>query len=206
MQYLYLELKNEIKQIISKYETKIIGVVYKYFNKINNRTTLEQVNEYTEKCNEEVQKLFDELLEKIYSLIAKFVKQNYPKSDFDIDNIRVLTWNEDGVSLEERIKNHIQNAFNNALEAKIEKRDSHLIKSQITHQMIKILDTECFNLSNKVLNMKLKKGSKYFEILSSDCCGGNTGILPIHELHDLPPFHPNCQCMIIYYEEHPNRS
>lgn len=56
MQYLYLELKNEIKQIISKYETKIIGVVYKYFNKINNRTTLEQINEYTEKCNEEVQK------------------------------------------------------------------------------------------------------------------------------------------------------
>ena len=54
--------------------------------------------------------------------------------------------------------------------------------------------------------MKLKKGSKYFEILSSDCCGGNTGISPIYELHDLPPFHPNCQCMIIYYEEPPNRS
>jgi HPr kinase/phosphorylase len=46
----------------------------------------------------------------------------------------------------------------------------------------------------------------YFEILGANCCencDGGSGIKPISELKSIPPYHPNCGCMVVYYIDNP---
>ena len=73
--------------------------------------------------------------------------------------------------------------------------------------MIKIIDTETFVILNAVLYEKLKKHAKYFEVIGGagccEVCDSHQDIRQIEELDELPPYHPNCTCLIIYYLENP---
>ena len=71
------------------------------------------------------------------------------------------------------------------------------------------MDTETLYASNHVIHGKLKKYATYVEVLGSPECesedGGmceyyvSKGKIPIEELDELPPYHPDCECEVIYY-------
>ena len=197
---LYEELKKDVLKIITDYEVKILSII----NKIK---TLQDVNNFNENENK-IHDLINECLEKIYALIAKFVRTYYPDVEFNEENVASLTWNEDGISLEERVVSYIETSILKMIVLLKEGKDIAQIKRLLEFQIVRILDTEAFLVMNKILENKLKKVSKYFQVLSDNCCGGcenisEQGILPIHKLEKIPPYHPNCQCIIIYYTEYP---
>ena len=197
---LYEELKKDVLKIITDYEVKILSII----NKIK---TLQDVNNFNENENK-IHDLINECLEKIYALIAKFVRTYYPDIEFNEENVASLTWNEDGINLEERITSYIETSILEMIVLLKEGKDIAQIKRLLEFQIVRILDTEAFLVMNKILENKLKKVSKYFQVLSDNCCGGcenisEQGILPIHKLEKIPPYHPNCQCIIIYYTEYP---
>ena len=195
---LYEELKKDVLKIITDYEVKILSII----NKIK---TLQDVNNFNEN---EIHDLINECLEKIYALIAKFVRTYYPDIEFNEENVASLTWNEDGINLEERITSYIETSIHEMIVLLKEDKDIAQIKRLLEFQIVRILDTEAFLVINKILENKLRKVSKYFQILSDNCCDGcenisEQGILPIHKLEKTPPYHPSCQCVIIYYTEYP---
>lgn len=197
---LYEELKKDVLKIITEYEVKILSII----NKIK---TLQDVNNFNENENK-IHDLINECLEKIYALIAKFVRTYYPDIEFNEENVASLTWNEDGINLEERITSYIETSILEMIVLLKEGKDIAQIKRLLEFQIVRILDTEAFLVMNKILENKLRKVSKYFQILSDNCCGGcenisEQGILPIHKLEKTPPYHPNCQCIVIYYTEYP---
>ncbi len=197
---LYKELKKDVLKIITEYEVKILSII----NKIK---TLQDVNNFNENENK-IHDLINECLEKIYALIAKFVRTYYPDIEFNEENVASLTWNEDGINLEERITSYIETSILEIIVLLKEDKDIAQIKRLLEFQIVRILDTEAFLVMNKILENKLRKVSKYFQILSDNCCDGcenisEQGILPIHKLEKTPPYHPSCQCIIIYYTEYP---
>lgn len=197
---LYEELKKDVLKIITEYEVKILSII----NKIK---TLQDVNNFNENENK-IHDLINECLEKIYALIAKFVRKYYPDIEFNEENVASLTWNEDGINLEERITSYIETSILEMIVLLKEDKDIAQIKRLLEFQIVRILDTEAFLVINKILENKLRKVSKYFQILSDNCCDGcenisEQGILPIHKLEKTPPYHPSCQCVIIYYTEYP---
>lgn len=202
-------MKKDVLKIITDYEVKILSIINKTLQDVNNLD--ENENEIHELINEYSEKIYDlinECLEKIYALIAKFVRTYYPDVEFNEENVASLTWNEDGISLEERVVSYIQTSVLEMIILLKESKDIAQIKRLLEFQIVRILDTETFLVVNKILENKLRKVSKYFQILSNNCCGGcenisEQGILPIHKLEKTPPYHPNCQCIIIYYTKHP---
>ena len=206
---LYEELKKDVLKIITDYEVKILSIINKIktlqdVNNFNENEIHELINEYSEK----IQDLINECLERIYALIAKFVRTYYPDVEFNEENVASLTWNEDGISLEERVASYITASVLEMIILLKEGKDVTQIKRLLEFQIVRILDTEAFLVVNKILENKLKKVSKYFQVLSDNCCGGcenisEQGILPIYKLEKTPPYHPNCQCIIIYYTEYP---
>ena len=84
--------------------------------------------------------------------------------------------------------------------------DYDSVQKVLDFELVRIMDTEAYVISNAILHDKLKKVSNYFEILGTNCCencDGGSGIKPISELKSIPPYHPNCRCMVVYYIGNP---
>ena len=170
---LYEELKKDVLKIITDYEVKILSIINKTktlqdVNNLNENEIHELISEYSEIIYD----LINECLEKIYALIAKFVRTYYPDVEFNEENVASLTWNEDGISLEERVVSYIQTSVLEMIILLKENKDIAQIKRLLEFQIVRILDTEAFLVVNKILENKLRKVSKYFQILSNNCCGG----------------------------------
>ena len=177
-------------------------------NNFNSTEFQKYSTEQMESCQEDITKLLYECLEKIYPLVVKFVKKNYPEVEFEKINVASLTWNKDGLTLEERIKKHLVDSSQKLLELyKDGVIDYDSVQKILDIEIVRIMDTESYIISNTILHDKLKKVSKYFEILGGNCCEycdeHISGIQNITQLEDIPPFHPNCQCMVIYYINKP---
>lgn len=77
------------------------------------------------------------------------------------------------------------------------------------NRTVLVMDTETLYASNHVIHGKLKKYATYVEVVGSPECddeeGGmceyyvSKGKMPIEELDELPPYHPDCECEVIYY-------
>lgn len=139
-----------------------------------------------------------ESLEETYSLSSKMVKEIYDLSSQKID-LKNLTYDGDGQTLDERLTKYFSEILDYLLEHK-EKSDWDLVKRNLRVRLLLILDTETQTVKTKVINRKVEAHCEFGEVLPGECCSGSGGIYPIDEL-DLPPFHPNCQCEVIYYEE-----
>jgi hypothetical protein len=73
------------------------------------------------------------------------------------------------------------------------------------------MDTETLYASNHVIHGKLKKYATHAEVFNGndDICEqheeceywSTKGKMPIEELEKLPPYHPDCECEVIYYIE-----
>ena len=116
-----------------------------------------------------------------------------------------MIYSEDGKTLNERIKNHYENAINrpNSLE-------------YMYNRIVLIMDTETLHASNHVIHGKLYRHASHVEVIGSPECevenGGlcefytSKGKMLIEELDELPPYHPDCECEVIYYLEKKERT
>lgn len=140
-------------------------------------------------------------LEETYSLSSKMVKEIYDLSSQKID-LKNLTYDKDNQTLDERLTKYFSEILDYLLENK-ENSNWDLVKRNLQVRLLLILDTETQTVKTKVINRKVEAHCEFAEVLPGGCgddCSGSGGIYPIDEL-DLPPFHPNCQCEVIYYEE-----
>ena len=187
----YKQLQQEIINTATRYEVDIIKILDKLTE-----------NNIDANRSETINKIYD-CLKEIYKLILNFIKENYPKAKINnrID-LKVLVWNKDGLTLEERIVNHYNKYYDKIKE---NKELIPIAKETLSFALVKIVDTESFQIANGLLNEKLKNTAKYFENLNGDSCEGcnketGYGIRPIKYLDNSPPYHPECRCMVIYYE------
>ena len=71
------------------------------------------------------------------------------------------------------------------------------------------MDTETSYATNHFIHGKVKRYATYVEILEQPECMDEPGSeceywvlkgkMPIEELEELPPYHPDCDCQVIYY-------
>jgi hypothetical protein len=139
-------------------------------------------------------------LEKTYSITIAAVKSIYGiqfKDKIDKDTIKELTYSEDGKTIEERLKEHWDNSIN--------RKDC---VSYFYNRLVLIVDTETLYASNHIIHGKLNKYATHVEIFGSPECEKeegkceyyiSKGKIPIEDLKELPPYHPDCECGVIYY-------
>ena len=142
-----------------------------------------------------------ESLTETYAITAKAVEKIYNiifTDKIDDDTLKDLTYSADGKTLRDRLNNHYDNAI---------KRDDPT--TYFYNRIVVIMDTETLYSSNHVIHGKLKRKATYAEVINinDDCCEQHPecehwlkqGKIPIEELKELPPYHPDCECEVIYY-------
>ena len=145
--------------------------------------------------------LIFESLTKTYSITTAAAKVIYGiqfNEIIDRDTLEKLTYSKDGKTLEERMKIHYEEAV---------KRDNPSL--YYYNRTVLVMDTETLYASNHIIHGKLKKYATHVEVINAneDCCLEheqceywiNKGKMPIEELDELPPYHPDCECEVIYY-------
>ena len=142
--------------------------------------------------------IYDSLAE-TYSITVDAAEEIYNikfEEIIDEDTLKELTYSEDGKSLDERLEKH----FNDAIE-----RDNP--KDYLYNRIVLIMDTETLYASNHVIHGKLKRRSSYAEVVGrAECfeheeCDYYTslGKVKIEKIDKIPPYHPDCECEVIYY-------
>ena len=204
----YAKLRQNIEQEKEKSFEKIVRYVNRNFN-----------NQPQEVFVNQVFNLILDALEKTYSLTATAIKEIYNVQDNDIKNIDVskLTYSQDGKTLIDRLNEHYsitkdkqKNSF------KIQDKDDTIDTENIfaiyyENRLYTILNTESINISNQILHNKLSQICPYAEVYGYGECVEHDGSpceewlkmgkVSINEIVELPPYHPNCECMVIYYTE-----
>lgn len=144
-----------------------------------------------------------ESLTETYAITAKAVEKIYNiifTDKIDDDTLRSLTYSADGKTLNDRLGIHYDNA--------IERDDP---TTYFYNRIVLIMDTETLYSSNHVIHGKLKRRATHAEVINGDnqACEEHPecehwlrqGKIPIEELKELPPYHPDCECEVIYYFE-----
>lgn len=187
-----------MRQDISKSKDKYLENIFKY---IKAYFSLDESLWNWETFYQGLEDLIFNSLTETYSITAAAVKSIYGiqfKDKIDRDTLKDLTYSKDGKTLEDRFKKHWDNAVN---------RDNPAL--YFYNRTVLIMDTETLYASNHVIHGKLKKYATYIEVIGSPECddeeGGmceyyvSKGKMPIEELDELPPYHPDCECEVIYY-------
>ena len=140
-------------------------------------------------------------LEETYAITSAAARKLYGiKSERLQDGeIEELMYSKDGKTLRERLETHYDNAENRSNSTEY-----------FRNRVVLIVDTETLTVSNTVIHGKLNKEATYAEVIGvGDCSEAEEdceywiakGKMPIEELSELPPFHPDCECEVIYYFE-----
>lgn len=189
----WTEIINEAKD---KMASKILAQCNKSIRAMKQDPTI--IEEEFSKMTKIIRNYIWESLEETYSLSSKMVKEIYDLSSQKID-LKNLTYDGDGQTLDERLTKYFSEILDYLLKNR-EKSDWDLVKRNLRVRLLLILDTETQTVKTKVINRKVEAYCEFGEVLPGECCPGSGGIYPVDEL-DLPPFHPNCQCEVVYYEE-----
>lgn len=189
---------DEMRQNISKSKDKYLEDIFKY---IKTYFSLDKSLWNWEAFYQGLEDLIFNSLTETYSITAAAVKSIYGiqfKDKIDRDTLKDLTYSKDGKTLEDRFKKHWDNTVN---------RDNPAL--YFYNRTVLIMDTETLYASNHVIHGKLKKYATHVEVIGSPECdnedGGlceyyvSKGKMPIEELDELPPYHPDCECEVIYY-------
>lgn len=151
-----------------------------------------------------------ELIDSIYSSLAEtltlslsLVKKLYGVKDKKLD-IKSLTWNIDGKTLEDRVNSYCQSIY---LDIEVnEKPNDKILKNLMTYNLTRLLDTETMVIYNNSIYQLLKDEDIYASIEGSARCEDGDyeshithKRVPIAELDALPPYHPDCECYVEYY-------
>lgn len=191
----YDKMRQDISNSKDSYLENIFKRVKEYFS-IGDKTTWSWETFYPR-----VENQIFESLTNTYAITAAAVKKIYGiqfKDTIDREILEELTYSKDGKTLEERMHKHYDEAI---------KRDNPAL--YFYNRTVLVMDTETLYASNHVIHGKLKKYATYVEVIGSPECddeeGGmceyyvSKGKMPIEELDELPPYHPDCECEVIYY-------
>ena len=189
---------DKMRQDISESKDKYLEDIFKY---IKAYFSLDKSLWNWETFYQGLEDLIFNSLTETYSITAAAVKSIYGiqfKDKIDRDTLKDLTYSKDGKTLEDRFKKHWDNAIS---------RDNPAL--YFYNRAVLIMDTETLYASNHVIHGKLKKYATHVEVIGSPECdnedGGmceyyvSKGKMPIEELDELPPYHPDCECEVIYY-------
>ena len=189
---------DKMRQDISKSKDKYLENIFKY---IKAYFYLDESLWNWETFYQGLEDLIFNSLTETYSITAAAVKSIYGiqfKDKIDRDTLKDLTYSKDGKTLEERMHKHFDEAI---------KRDNPAL--YFYNRTVLVMDTETLYASNHVIHGKLKKYAAHVEVIGSPECddeeGGmceyyvSKGKMPIEELDELPPYHPDCECEVIYY-------
>ena len=193
----YDEMRKEINESKDQYLETLFKNIRSYFE--NPEDTRDK-----EEFIADLEDIIYDSLTKTYAITAKAVEKIYDitfTEKIDDDTLRKLTYSADGKTLNDRLNIHYDNAIN--------RDDSPTI--YLRNRIALIMDTETLYSSNHVIHGKLKRKAKYVEVINinEDCCEEHPeceywlkqGKIPIEELAELPPYHPDCECEVIYYFE-----
>ena len=193
----YDEMRKEINESKDQYLETLFKNIRSYFE--NPEDTRDK-----EEFIADLEDIIYDSLTKTYAITAKAVEKIYDitfTEKIDDDTLRKLTYSSDGKTLNDRLNIHYDNAIN--------RDDSPTI--YLRNRIALIMDTETLYSSNHVIHGKLKRKAKYVEVINinEDCCEEHPeceywlkrGKIPIEELAELPPYHPDCECEVIYYFE-----
>ena len=133
-----------------------------------------------------------ETIPKIYDI------EQYEGGEFTKEKIDKYTYNKDGLSLSKRV----ERAINKAESSIFTEHNRDILIFNLT----RILDNETLVVSHKLTRaIMLEEKVEYAMIAGGngcgrECCTGiDTGWHPIDEIDD-PPYHPNCQCILVYLD------
>ena len=193
----YDEMRKEINESKDQYLETLFKNIRSYFE---NPEDMRDKEEFIA----DLEDIIYDSLTKTYAITAKAVEKIYDitfTEKIDDDTLRKLTYSADGKTLNDRLNIHYDNAIN--------RNDSPTI--YLRNRIALIMDTETLYSSNHVIHGKLKRKAKYVEVINinEDCCEEHPeceywlkqGKIPIEELTELPPYHPDCECEVIYYFE-----
>lgn len=193
----YDEMRKEINESKDQYLETLFKNIRSYFE--NPEDTRDK-----EEFIADLEDIIYDSLTKTYAITAKAVEKIYDitfTEKIDDDTLRKLTYSADGKTLNDRLNIHYDNAIN--------RDDSPTI--YLRNRIALIMDTETLYSSNHVIHGKLKRKAKYVEVINinEECCEEHPeceywlkqGKIPIEELAELPPYHPDCECEVIYYFE-----
>lgn len=190
----YDKMRNEIKDSKDQHLEKLFKCIRSYF-----RRPKEQWNK--ELFLAELEDIIYESLTETYAITAKAVEKIYDiifTEKIDDDTLRNLTYSADGKTLNDRLSEHYDDA--------IVRGDP---TTYFYNRIVVIMDTETLYASNHVIHGKLKRRATHAEVINTnrECCEEHPecahylkqGKIPIEELELLPPYHPECECEVIYY-------
>ena len=193
----YDEMRKEINESKDQYLETLFKNIRSYFE--NPEDTRDK-----EEFIADLEDIIYDSLTKTYAITAKAVEKIYDitfTEKIDDDTLRKLTYSADGKTLNDRLNIHYDNAIN--------RDDSPTI--YLRNRIALIMDTETLYSSNHVIHGKLKRKAKYVEVINinEECCEEHPECeywlkqekIPIEELTELPPYHPDCECEVIYYFE-----
>ena len=209
----YAKLRENISQEKDKSFEKIVKYVNRNFN-----------DQPKEEFINQVFNLILDSLEKTYSLTAAAVREIYNIQDSNIESIEMdkLTYSQDGKTLKDRLEQHYSSAKERKNKFAIQIKEVEPKKDDpvsglnaamfyYNERIFVILNTETSYISNYLLHKKLKDYASHAEIYGvGECMEHDSspceewikmGKMPIEDLVELPPYHPNCECEVIYYFE-----
>ena len=193
------ELLSYIAKLEKKYEDKIAIVIVSALRK--SEKVVEEADLITV-WNEAADKIIDliyELLERVYRLIFKFIKEVYPKAKIPnrID-IKSLTWQKDGKTIEDRVRLYCAYACEIL---KVNKNISNL-RDRLIHDFIRIIETEDIVIFNQILRKRVAEYYPYVQISNGSCeCCGPREIELEKNVSEWPPFNQMCKCVVILLTE-----
>ena len=193
----YDEMRKEINESKDQYLETLFKNIRSYFENPEDARDKEEFIA-------DLEDIIYDSLTKTYAITAKAVEKIYDitfTEKIDDDTLRKLTYSADDKTLNDRLNIHYDNAIN--------RNDSPTI--YLRNRIALIMDTETLQSSNHVIHGKLKRKAKYVEVINinEECCEEHPeceywlkqGKIPIEELTELPPYHPDCECEVIYYFE-----
>lgn len=184
-----------IEDLKPEYEEKLMKIIIQYQKtKEINKEDIEIIKEFIYK-----------ILTKIYKLVSSELRKIYKEIDeFDVKNILELTFEKDGKTLDERIEQYLEELADR-YEANYSETNDAFEAAALTFIYLKskfdrIIITESFHMESQVKKLKkpVNASMLIIEAGCGDLCQG--GEYSADENVDLPPFHPNCQC-IWYFDE-----
>ena len=184
-------MRKDIAKAKDKYLKDIWIYIRDNMEKVSKEDFLNHIQEMILESLEETYSITSAAACKLYNIKAERLKDG---------EIEELMYSKDRKELYERLEEHYDNAI---------ERDNP--SEYFRNRIILIMDTETLTVSNAVLHGKLNKKAKFAEVIGeADCWEENGGLceywisqgkIPIEELTELPPYHPDCECMVVYYFE-----
>lgn len=174
-----------------------------------NITSYEIVDKYVEKALiyekeiEDSEELLQKLIELIYDFLEELMKLviEYLQAEYQIspsklteEQIESLFYTKDGKTFKQRLKKYVS-----------ERDNKH--KDKFLYNIHRFLSTESIGAINKILFFKAKDHFMYCKVNDLYCCEYCMDIVlslenwtPVEDIDikDLPPYHPECQCIIIF--------